>query len=165
VESVRRVYSERARGNFAAGAELFAADAIWTWEVPEGRTVSHGLEEAARNLRAFLDQWEHFRVEADELIELDERSILVVGRIHGRGKQSAHDPAPTRSRSVSPFSWGLATARSIVIAELGGTSRSPSSHRLSADSGIRRSPQTLEASAISPQAQWRSGDHRNVNDR
>ena len=70
VESVRRVYSERARGNFAAGAELFAADAIWTWEVPEGRTVSHGLEEAARNLRAFLDQWDHFRVEADELIEL-----------------------------------------------------------------------------------------------
>ena len=45
VESVRRVYAERARGNWAAGAELFAADAICTWEVPEGRTVSHGLEE------------------------------------------------------------------------------------------------------------------------
>ena len=45
VEIVRRVYSERARGNFAAGAELFAADAICTWEVPEDRTVSHGLEE------------------------------------------------------------------------------------------------------------------------
>jgi ketosteroid isomerase-like protein len=90
-ETVRRVYAERARGNFAAETELFAADAVWTWEVPEGRTVSHGPEEAARNLRAFLDQWEHFRVEADEFIELDERSILVVGRIHGRGKKSGAD--------------------------------------------------------------------------
>ena len=105
VESVRRVYSERALGNFAAGAELFAADAVWTWEVPEGRTVSHGLEEAARNLRAFLDQWEHFRVEADEFIELDERSILVVGRIHGRGEQSGAD-TEARTFEIWTFKGG-----------------------------------------------------------
>jgi ketosteroid isomerase-like protein len=105
VESVRRVYSERARGNWAAGAELFAADAVWTWEVPEGRTVSHGLEEVARNLRAFLDQWEYLRVEADEFIELDERSILVVGWIHGRGEQSGVD-TEARTFEVWTFKGG-----------------------------------------------------------
>jgi ketosteroid isomerase-like protein len=91
VDYLRRVYAERAHGNFDAGEELFAADTIWTWEVPEGQTVSHGLEENARNWRAFLGQWEHFRTEAEGFIELDETSILVVGRIHGRGKQSGAD--------------------------------------------------------------------------
>ena len=91
VDYLRRVYAERAHGNFSAGDELFAADAIWTWEVPEGQTVSRGLEDNARNWRAFLGQWEHFRAEAERFVELDERSILVVGRIHGRGKQSGAD--------------------------------------------------------------------------
>src|SRR4028119_95537 len=109
LEIVRRVYSGRARGNWEAEAEIFATDAICTWETPEGRIVSHGVEEATRNLRAFLRQWapcrageapegrigpqgveeatrnlraflrqwEHFRVEADEFIEVDERSVLV----------------------------------------------------------------------------------------
>ena len=102
VEIVRGVYSERARGNFVAEVELSAADAIWTWEGPEGRTVSHGREEVARNLRAFLDQWEHFRVEADEFIELDDRSVLVVGRIRGRGKQSG---AETEARTFEIWTF------------------------------------------------------------
>jgi hypothetical protein len=61
IEALRRIYSERARGNFAGSLELLAEDAVISWEVPEGRTVSHGLEEAARKFRSFLSQWDSFR--------------------------------------------------------------------------------------------------------
>jgi ketosteroid isomerase-like protein len=88
IEALRRIYSERARGNFAADRALLAEDAAITWEVPEGRTVSHGLEEAVRNFRSFLSQWDSFRTEAEEFIELGEQNILVVGRIRGIGKHS-----------------------------------------------------------------------------
>jgi ketosteroid isomerase-like protein len=96
IEALRRIYSERARGNFAGGLELLAEDAVISWEVPESRTVSHGLEEAARKFRSFLSQWESFRTEAEEFIELDEQNILVVGRVRGTGK---HSGAATEART------------------------------------------------------------------
>ena len=96
IEALRQIYSERARGNFAGGRELLAEDAVISWEVPEGRTVSHGLEETARNLRSFLSQWESFRTEAEEFIELGEQNILVVGRLRGTGK---HSGAATEART------------------------------------------------------------------
>jgi len=42
---------------------------------------------------------------ADELIELDERSILVIGRIHGRGKQSGAD-TEARTFDIWTFEGG-----------------------------------------------------------
>ena len=96
IEALRRIYSKRAHGNFADGRELVAEDAVISWEIPEGRTISYGLEETARNFRAFLNQWENFRVEAEEFIELGEQSILVVGRLHGTGK---HSGAATEART------------------------------------------------------------------
>ena len=76
IEALRRIYSERARGDFTGGRELVAEEAVISWEIPEG---------------SFLSQWESFVTEADEFIELDERSILVVGRMRGRGHQSGAD--------------------------------------------------------------------------
>ena len=91
IEALRRIYSERSRGDFTGGRELVAEEAVISWEIPEGRTVSSGREETRQNFRSFLSQWESFVTEADEFIELDERSILVVGRMRGRGHQSGAD--------------------------------------------------------------------------
>ena len=88
VGALREVYSEWARGNFDAGTELYAADVVCSWQVPEGQIVSHGVHEVRRNFGRFLEQWRHFRIAVEEFVELDESTILVVVKAYGRGKHS-----------------------------------------------------------------------------
>ena len=85
--ALRAVYSAWGRGDLRPGEDLYAPDVVSTWQVPEGRIVSRGPQEVGRNLRKFLKQWAHFRMEADEFIELDD-NVLVVVRVYGKGKQS-----------------------------------------------------------------------------
>src|SRR4029453_7054299 len=97
IEAVRRIYSERARGDFTGGRKLFAEEAVIRWEIPEGRTVSSGRKKIGRNFRSFLIPWESFVIEADEFIELDERSILVVGECAEGGTRAALTSRRARS--------------------------------------------------------------------
>jgi ketosteroid isomerase-like protein len=95
VKQLRRAYSEWARGDFQAGRVRLAPDVHCTWQVPEGRSVAHGPQEAERNFREFLEQWSHFRTEARQFIEIDENSILVVTKSYATGKQSGVETAST----------------------------------------------------------------------
>jgi hypothetical protein len=88
VERLRQIHAEWARGNWRAGREVMASDVHVSWEVPEGFIVARGLEDVGPKLRDFLGQWREFRTEADEFIELDENSFLVVCTNHGIGKAS-----------------------------------------------------------------------------
>ena len=97
VEALRAVYSAWGRGDLRPGEELYAPDVVCTWQVPEGRIVSHGPREVGCNLRKFLEQWAHFRMEADEFIALDDSNVLVVVRVYGKGKQSG---AETEARNL-----------------------------------------------------------------
>jgi ketosteroid isomerase-like protein len=105
VEALRQIYAEWARGNFAAGVELYAPDVVCTWQVPEGRIYSHGVQEVGPNFREFLRQWRQFRIEPDEFIELDERCILAVVRVYGSGKHSGAETA-ARNFHVWVFKQG-----------------------------------------------------------
>jgi len=88
VEALRPVYAEWAKGNFASGQHLFAADLHHTGFVPDGRITTHGLEEFLRWTRDFFSQWDAYSVEADEFVELDGDTVLVTGRQYGTGRHS-----------------------------------------------------------------------------
>jgi hypothetical protein len=87
LELLRPVLAEWAKGNFWAAAELLAPDITFRAAMP-ANFVAQGLEETARLLLDFLDQWSDYRIEADEVEDLGEDSVLVVGRQRGRGKLS-----------------------------------------------------------------------------
>ena len=55
---------------------------------PPANFVAHGLEETARQMLDVLAHWSDYRIEAEELEDLGEDSVLVVGRQRGTGKLS-----------------------------------------------------------------------------
>ena len=88
LEQLRRAYSEWARGDFRTGRVRMAPDVRCSWQTPEGPMEGHGPEEVERNFREFLQQWNDWRTEAREYVEIDENSFLVVTRCFATGKQS-----------------------------------------------------------------------------
>jgi len=87
VELVRPLLAEWAEGNFWGGAELMAPDVTFR-AAPPANFVAHGREEAARQMLEVLAHWSDYRIEAEELEDLGEDSVLVVGRQRGTGKLS-----------------------------------------------------------------------------
>lgn len=88
IATLRPIYEQWARGEFAAGAQLLAPDLVHTGFVPEGRVTTHGVEEFGRWVREFLSQWEGYRVLADEFMQVDDDTVLVSGRQYATGRHS-----------------------------------------------------------------------------
>jgi len=86
-ELLRPVLAEWAKGNLWVGAELMAPDITFRAASP-ANFVAQGLEETARQVLDLLAHWSDYRIEAEELEDLGEDSVLVVGRQHGTGKLS-----------------------------------------------------------------------------
>ena len=55
---------------------------------PPANFVAQGLEETARQVLNLLAHWSDYRIEAEELEDLGEDSVLAVGRQRGTGKLS-----------------------------------------------------------------------------
>ena len=70
------------------------------WPDDQSRT---GLAEAAEGWRQWLSVWQDFRVEAEEIREIDNEHVLVLGRFRGRGKTSGLDVAEMRTEPASLF--------------------------------------------------------------
>ena len=87
IEMLRPVLAEWAEGNFWGAAELMAPDITFR-AAPPANFVAQGREEAARQMLDVLAQWSDYRIEAEELEDLGEDSVLVVGRQSGTGKLS-----------------------------------------------------------------------------
>jgi ketosteroid isomerase-like protein len=87
IELLRPLLADWAEGNFWRGAELMASD-ITLRAAPPANIVAHGREDAARQMLELLDHWTDYRIEAEELEDLGEDSVLVVGRQRGTGKLS-----------------------------------------------------------------------------
>jgi len=87
VELLRPLLAEWAEGNFWGGAEMMAPDVTFR-AAPPANFVAHGLEETARQMLDVLAHWSDYRIEAEELEDLGEDSVLVVGRQRGTGKLS-----------------------------------------------------------------------------
>src|SRR4029079_5908576 len=86
-ELLRPGLAEWAKGNLWVGAELMAPDITFR-APPPANFVAQGLAETARKLVALLAPWSDYRIEAEELEDLGEDSVLAVGRQHGTGKLS-----------------------------------------------------------------------------
>ena len=84
VETLRRVYSDWGRGNLRAGTAVFAPDVVCTWQVPEGRIRCRGPQEIRENMRAFLEQWSEWRMEAGELASASPKITPLVIFPNGR---------------------------------------------------------------------------------
>ena len=54
-------------------------------------TVYRGPEGFKTFLHDMGEDWEHFQLEPDDFREIDESRVLVLGRVHGRGKASKMD--------------------------------------------------------------------------
>ena len=88
VETLRPIYAEWGKGNFASGQPLYARDLVHTGFVADGRVTTQGLEEFRGWIRDFFSQWDRYRVVAEEFTELDDDIVLVAGRQYATGKQS-----------------------------------------------------------------------------
>src|SRR5438876_1701938 len=86
-ELLRPILAEWAKGNLWVGAELMAPDITFR-AAPPANFVAQGLEETARAVLEVLAHWSDYRIEAEELEDLGEDSVLVVGRQRGTGKLS-----------------------------------------------------------------------------
>jgi ketosteroid isomerase-like protein len=86
LKRLRDVYDAWGRGNFEAGADLFAADVVFE-PLVDGRSVYVGLKETAAYMREFLAQWDRYRVEAREMVEA-EGVVVVTEHQYGVGKSS-----------------------------------------------------------------------------
>jgi ketosteroid isomerase-like protein len=86
-ELLRPILAAWAKGNLWVGAELMAPDITFR-AAPPANFVAHGLEETVRLVTDLLDHWSDYRIEAEELEDLGEDSVLAVGRQYGTGKLS-----------------------------------------------------------------------------
>ena len=87
LELLRPVLAEWAEGNFWGAAELMAPD-ITFHAAPPANFVAQGLEETARQVVDLLAHWSEYRIDAEELEDLGEDSVLAAGRQRGTGKLS-----------------------------------------------------------------------------
>jgi ketosteroid isomerase-like protein len=87
IEIVRRVYEGWARGDFSEG-DVFHPDVEFEMpDWPEGAS-SRGLDAMRRAWQASLSAWDDFRAEPKEFIEAGTNVVVVLNRIHARGKGS-----------------------------------------------------------------------------
>lgn len=83
-ERLRRLYDEWARGNMAG--DLFGAESRFVPFI-EGGSPLTGREAVREFMRGFLDQWNDFRIECEEMTEIGD-SIIVTERQRATGKAS-----------------------------------------------------------------------------
>jgi ketosteroid isomerase-like protein len=69
-----------------AAHEDFEAD--WSNSIAPHRGVYRGRERARELFEAFLEAWEEFQWDPQELVEVDDSRVLVVSRVRGRGRGS-----------------------------------------------------------------------------
>lgn len=73
VAAVRHFYDEVSRGNFWVGKEVFDPDIQWRWASPlsgiTGDRTYRGLLEVEAATKDWLEPWESFRIELEDLID------------------------------------------------------------------------------------------------
>jgi hypothetical protein len=87
LELLRAAPRRVGEGEFWAAPELLAPDVTFRAAMP-ANFVAQGLEETALRMLEVLEEWSDYRIEAEELQELGEDSVLAAGRQRGTGKLS-----------------------------------------------------------------------------
>jgi ketosteroid isomerase-like protein len=88
VAKVREIYEHWARGNWVSGREHFADDLRSTTFDADGDEIHlNSREELETWFRGFLQQWDDFRQDVDELVDCGDR-VLVIGHQSATGHVS-----------------------------------------------------------------------------
>jgi ketosteroid isomerase-like protein len=105
VALLRGLYDEWGKGNLEPGAEAYAPNAVFE-PVADGRDAfdSVGFH---KFLREFLEQWDDFRMEAQDFLDLGD-AVIVTERQRGTGKRSGIEMEQT-TYAVWTFRDGLIT--------------------------------------------------------
>ena len=88
VEALEELYAHWSRGDWRSGADLFAEDVVsTTFDADGDQIVLHGRQALRDWFRDFLEQWDDFRQDVDELVDLGDR-VLARGHQSATGKVS-----------------------------------------------------------------------------
>lgn len=126
METLRWLMREWSGGNWDALGPLVAPDVVARWEEPPEEVVCYGRRDLAALSGRFMANWGAFRIETDEIVELDPDHFLVALQTYGRGARSG---AETQSRThlvfafagdrISEFNWYFGRDRALTAAGLG----------------------------------------------
>ncbi|MGH2500362.1 MAG: nuclear transport factor 2 family protein [Candidatus Limnocylindria bacterium] len=86
---IKPIYREWSRGNWRPRFDVYHPHMEWGWsdEFPGLAGVYDDRRDPNPRLRSWLSEWEYWRVEADDYLELGDH-VVVLARYHGRGKGS-----------------------------------------------------------------------------
>jgi ketosteroid isomerase-like protein len=93
---IRPIFEEWGRGNIRPRFDVYDPHMEWGWsdEFPGLDGVFEDHRDPNPRLRSWLGGWEHWRIEAEDYLELGDH-VVVLTRYHGRGKGSGveiHQP-------------------------------------------------------------------------
>jgi ketosteroid isomerase-like protein len=86
---LRPIYEEWGRGNWRPRFGVYHPHMEWGWsdEFPGLAGVYEDRRDPNPRLLAWLSEWEHWRAEADDFLELGDH-VVVLASYHGRGRGS-----------------------------------------------------------------------------
>jgi ketosteroid isomerase-like protein len=86
---LRPIYEEWGRGNWRSQFGVYHPHMEWGWsdEFPGLAGVYEDRRDPNPRLLAWLSEWEHWRAEADDFLELGDH-VVVLASYHGRGRGS-----------------------------------------------------------------------------
>jgi len=92
VDVVRAVVTEFNRGNFAAAMEMCTEDVVFDWSrrMLDGEVLT-GRKDAQRFLEGVLEIFDEIHIPADELTDLGDGVVLLVGTARFKGRASGLD--------------------------------------------------------------------------
>jgi ketosteroid isomerase-like protein len=103
LDLVRSIYADWERGDWTS-TEWADPDIEWVWVDGPSPGTWHGLADVAgKGFREWFSAWEDFRHHADECREVDDKQVLVLGHITGRGKRSQMDSAQLGTTAANLF--------------------------------------------------------------
>jgi ketosteroid isomerase-like protein len=84
-----QIYEEWGRGHWRTTFDVYHPDMEWGWsdEFPDQDGVYKDTADPNPRLRAWLREWDYWRVEADELVEIGDH-VVVLASYYGRGRGS-----------------------------------------------------------------------------
>ena len=102
LDLVRSIFADWERGDFSSAGWAEPEIEFVLTDGPEPGNWS-GLAAMAQAMRGWLSGWEDYRLEVEDLRELDEERVLALDRWAGRGKGSGLDLRQSPSRSAHLF--------------------------------------------------------------
>ena len=102
LDLVRSLYAAWGRGDWSSAESADPEIEFAGADGPDPISV-RGINQLGQAWAEFLDDWAHYRVEAEEYRELDDERVLVLIRIAGRGKTSGLEVGEMRADAANLF--------------------------------------------------------------